>query len=103
MACQNSIRNTERAAWSNFISTPRAAKAAEYVAEPIANRRQNGDGASQNQAPHDRELVLETRALLGRRRIARFAEMPLHEPDCRNVDCGRDDHSAQRAEPGRQR
>src|ERR1043165_6219566 len=98
MACQNSIRNTERAAWSNLISTSHAAKAAEYIAEPIAERCQNGESASQNQASHDRELVLETRALLGRRRIARFAQMPLHEPDCRNVDRDRDDHSAQRAE-----
>src|SRR5215467_2384897 len=103
MACQNSARNIERAAWSNLISTPRRAKnlAAKYVADPIAGRRQNCDVESQNQAPHNRELVLECDTLLGRFDTARAAQVPLHNPDPRNVNRGCDDHSAQRAEPGR--
>src|SRR5215467_15977172 len=105
MACQNSVRNIERAAWSNLISAPWRAKyfAAKHVADPIARRRQNGDVERQNQAPHHRELVLECEALLGRFEIARAAQMPFHKPDSRNVNRDRYDHSAQRAEPGRQR
>src|SRR5215471_8707612 len=105
MACQNSVRNIERAAWSNLISAPWRAKyfAATHIADPIARRRQNGDVESQNQAPHNRQLVLECDALLGSLDIARAAQMPLYDPDSRNIDRGCDDHSGERAEPGRQR
>src|SRR5262249_15173622 len=99
MACQNSARNIERAAWSNLMSTPRGAKnlAAKHVADPIAPGGESGDAASKNQAPHDRELVRERAALLGCPGVARFAQMPLHDPDSRSIDRHRHDHPAQRA------
>src|SRR6516225_10087610 len=96
MARQNSARNIERAAWSNLMLTPRTA---QHVFDPIACHGQNGDVESQNEAPYHRELVLECDALLGRFDTARVAQMPLHEPDSRNVNNNCDSRTARRARP----
>src|SRR4029079_4722800 len=95
----NSLRNSARAAWSNFMgrsfralgSTAACRSVPHHPAEPIADAREHDDIGGEHGAAQQRYLLLE-RLAFGTAVRAR-AQTALHEIDERNIDQRRNDRT----------